>query len=418
MKDGIDPEWQELVFDPAQKGRFLGVGLIACVSVVATGCLLGFLTYRMIFWRRYYTRPLAENQYVVLIYNLLLADLQQAIAFLIYLVWVDRGRSQYYTAACYLQGWFIQTADPGSGLFILGIASHTAAVILRGRQLPYGVFCGCIIALWMFILMLGSIPVGMWGKNVFVVSEAGWCWLSPAHEDERLWGHYFWIFIAEFGTIVLYGLMTIYLRRRMQQSSAAMQTQQESLRRLNRVVIYMVIYPVVYVILSLPLAAGRMAVSRGVVPSKTYFAVAGSFMALSGAVDVIVYTITRRHLLLDSDGSIPTKPYSNQRNESRIPGTSISTIIAAGKGNKHKQGKFGSRFRTTESYQMDTIDSHGERDLSTDDIVSKMDREYDLMHQGVYQETTIEIVHEPAVGDRSEALMSATRKTKRNSGGL
>jgi G protein-coupled glucose receptor regulating Gpa2 len=170
----IDPEWQELVFDSAQKSRFLGVGLIACASAIATSGLIGFLSYRMIFWRRYYKRPLAENQYVVLIYNLLLADLQQAISFLICLVWVTSGKSEYHTAACYLQGWLIQTADPGSGLFILGIAIHTAAVILRGRQLPFGVFCGCIIGLWIFILMLGFIPVGMWGKDVFVVSEAGW----------------------------------------------------------------------------------------------------------------------------------------------------------------------------------------------------------------------------------------------------
>jgi G protein-coupled glucose receptor regulating Gpa2 C-term len=202
----------------------------------------------------------------------------------------------------------------------------------------------------------------------------------------------------------------------MQQSSAAIQNQQESLRRLNRVVIYMVIYPVAYVILSLPLAAGRMSVSRGIVPSKTYFAVAGAFMALSGCVDVIVYTVTRRHLLLDSDGSIPTQTYSYQRNDSKLPGTSVSTVIAAGKGKKPKRSKFGSRFRTTESFQMDTIDSGGDRDLSTDDIVMKVDRERGFIHTGVYQETTIEIVHEPAVEDGSESSISSMRKTKRNSG--
>lgn len=174
MSDGVDPEWQEMAFDAAQKDRFLGVGLVACASVIATTSLLSFLTYRMIFWRRYYKRPLAENQYVVLIYNLVLADLQQSLGFLICLVWTSQGKSQYHTAACYLQGWFIQVADPGSGLFILAIAIHTIAVILRGRQLPYRVFCGCIVGLWTFILVLGFIPIGLWGKDSFVVSEAGW----------------------------------------------------------------------------------------------------------------------------------------------------------------------------------------------------------------------------------------------------
>lgn len=58
--------------------------------------------------------------------------------------------------------------------------------------------------------------------------------------------------------------------------------QQESLYRLNRVVIHMVIYPFVYLALSLPLAAGRMATTRGTPLSKKYFGVADCSMALSG----------------------------------------------------------------------------------------------------------------------------------------
>ncbi|KAH8703972.1 G protein-coupled glucose receptor regulating Gpa2-domain-containing protein [Talaromyces proteolyticus] len=423
-EDDIDPKYQELIFDSLQKGRFLGVGLIACMSAIATSGLLSFLTYRMIYWNRYYKRPLAENQYVVLIYNLLLADVQQAVGFLICLVWVSAGKSQYHRTACYLQGWLIQTADAGSGLFVLAIAIHTAAVVIRGRQLPNRIFCGVIIALWCFILVLGFIPVGLYGKNVFLVTEAGWCWLSPEYEHERLWGHYFWIFLAEFGTIILYTIMFIYLRRRMKKNSAALHNQQESLRRLNRVVTYMVIYPLAYVMLSLPLAAGRMSVTRNIVPSKTYFAVSGAFMALSGLVDVTVYTITRRHLLLVSDSSMAYNSNSYQRKGSHVPGTTVSTTIAANdsyNGSRSKRSKFGSRFRTQESHQMVTIDSLGDRDGSTDDIVVKADKGTELMQHAVYQETTIEITHEPA-GERSLESSPTVRpmrmqgQKKRNSG--
>ena len=121
--------------------------------------------------------------------------------------------------------------------------------------------------------------------------------MSPEHEDERLYGHYLWIFLSEFGTVVLYAIMFFYLRRRMSQAKFLRTGQQESLHRLNRVVIYMVIYPLTYLILSLPLAAGRMSTARGNSPSKTYFGVAGCLMALSGLMDVAVYTLTRRHLM-------------------------------------------------------------------------------------------------------------------------
>lgn len=62
--------------------------------------------------------------------------------------------------------------------------------------------------------------------------------------------------------------MFFYLRRQMKQAAAFRQNHQESLNRLNRVVVYMVIYPLVYVLLSLPLAEGRMSTARHVVPSK------------------------------------------------------------------------------------------------------------------------------------------------------
>ena len=72
------------------------------------------------------------------------------------------------------------TQDPGSGLFVLSIALHTGAVVLRGRQLPFNMFVYCVIGLWMFILVLGFIPVGLCGSKAFVISEANWACTSPS----------------------------------------------------------------------------------------------------------------------------------------------------------------------------------------------------------------------------------------------
>ncbi|GKZ17671.1 hypothetical protein AbraIFM66951_009653 [Aspergillus brasiliensis] len=372
----------------SDRAGFIAMGVIALFSFISALGLLSFLTYRFIFWRKYYKRPLAENQYVVLIYNLLLVDLQQATAFLICLHWVAKGHVYYPSAPCVLQGWWIQTGDPGSGLFVLAIALHTCAVVLRGRQLPYPIFVASVVALWLFIIILGLIPVGMFGSETFVISEAGWCWIGPDHETERLWVHYLWIFLAEFGTVVLYGLMFFYLRRRMKQSATLRQNHQENLKRLNRVVIYMVIYPLVYLLLSLPLAAGRMSTARKVIPSRQYFAVAGSLMALSGFVDVLVYTLTRRHLLLETELSTTDRMYNYT--ESNAYQTHITT------NRDGKKPRMGSRFRRGMGMQSinDTVNDN--RDSSTEDIVRKTDMELAELGHGVYQETTIEISHEPA----------------------
>ncbi|CAG8947513.1 unnamed protein product [Penicillium salamii] len=375
----------------SDRSLFIAMGIIALLSLVSSLFLLCFLTYRFVYWQRYYKNPLAKNQYVVLIYNLLLVDLQQAIAFLICLYWVSRGSVHYGEAACYLQGWWIMTADPGSGLFVLAIALHTGAIVMRGRQLSFRVFSWCVVGLWAFILALGFIPVGLYGEKVFVVSEANWCWLSPQYENERLWGHYIWIFISEFGTVALYAVMFFYLRRRMNQAKILRRGQQESLQRLNRVVIYMVVYPLLYLILSLPLAAGRMATARGDAPSKTYFGVAGCLMALSGFFDVMVYTLTRRHLLLDTEHSTTDHNYDNNTD------SQWQTNITTEGGSKprkfrSKGSRLGSRFQKSGNHV--DVKATSPFEDSTDDIVNKNDMEMSNFG-GVYQETTIEISHEP-----------------------
>ncbi|KAB8278555.1 G protein-coupled glucose receptor regulating Gpa2-domain-containing protein [Aspergillus minisclerotigenes] len=402
------------------RAGFIAMGVVALCSFIASFCLLSFLTYRFIFWKRYYKRPLAANQYVVLIYNLLLIDIQQATAFLLCLYWVSRGHVDYPSAACVLQGWWIQIGDPGSGLFIMAIAMHTGAVVLRGRQLPHRTFVCCVIGLWAFIIVLGLIPVGLFGSKTFVISEAGWvscntqqkqgqreyvltflifqCWLGPEHETERLWVHYLWIFLAEFGTVVFYGMLFFHLRRRMKQAAMLRQGHQESLKRLNRVVIYMVIYPIVYLVLSLPLAAGRMSTARHIVQSRGYFAVAGSLMALSGLVDVVVYTLTRRHLLLDTEISTSDKMYAYSN--SNAYQTHITTTTR-----ENKKPRMGSRLRRGLQTINDTINDGD----STEDLRKDGDMEMADLGHGVCQETTIEISHEPADPDEFHG-------NKRNSG--
>ncbi|KAJ5925027.1 hypothetical protein N7454_007666 [Penicillium verhagenii] len=404
----IARRWEFRDEDPlkgSDRSLFIAMGVIALCSLGSTLGLLSFLTYRFVYWQRYYKHPLAKNQYVVLIYNLLLVDFQQAIAFTISLYWVSRGSVHFGEAACYLQGWWIQTGDPGSGLFVLSIAFHTGFVVLRGRQLPFNIFVYVVISLWAFILILGFIPIGLYGSKAFVISEANWCWLSPEHESERLWGHYFWIFLSEFGTVVLYAIMFIYLRRRMAQAKMLRRGQQESLQRLNRVVVYMVIYPLVYLVMSLPLAAGRMASARGDAPSKTYFGVAGCLMAMSGAMDVAVYTLTRRHLLIDTEHSATDPNYDNTDSQWQ---TNITTN--AGRSRKaFKMGsKLGSKFRRSTVPDKESSTSPFEGG-STDDIVAKNDMELSNFG-GVYQETTIEISHEP-VSD-----IEAEERSARHSG--
>jgi hypothetical protein len=120
-------------------------------------------------------------------------------------------------------------------------------------------------------------------------------------------------------------------------------------------------------------------------------------MALSGLMDVIVYTVTRRHLITDTENSTTDRYYENTDSQWQ---TNITAT--GGNGSRSRKGGFrmGSRLGSKFRRSMPTVNEKEARNSpfenSTDDIVPKDDDVEMSNFGGVYQETTIEISHEPA----------------------
>jgi hypothetical protein len=153
----------------------VAVFVMAILSTVATFMLISFITYRLIFWRGSYQRYIGYNQYVVLIYNLVIADIQQSLAFLICAKWYADNKISANTAACFLQGFWLQVGDPASGIFVLAIAFHTFYLVALGKKLSYRVFVSIVVGLWVFVAILVIIPIAAHGRQVFTPSGA---WVS------------------------------------------------------------------------------------------------------------------------------------------------------------------------------------------------------------------------------------------------
>ncbi|OJJ42901.1 hypothetical protein ASPZODRAFT_1235751 [Penicilliopsis zonata CBS 506.65] len=381
-----------------QRHGLLAITIMALGSTLATVGLLIFITYRLIFWRKSFSRYIGYNQYIVLIYNLILADLQQSLAFLICLKWLKDNEIEADTAACFLQGLWLQIGDPGSGLFVFAIAVHTFLLVIWGHKLRYRMFVASIVGIWVFILILLLIPLATHGRDVFVPSTT-WCWINAKYEPMRLWTHYLWIFLAEFGTVCLYAIMFFQLRHRIAQSAILGSAHIESLKRLRRVVGYMVIYPIAYLILSLPLAAGRMALARGDSPSVLYFCVAGAMMTSSGMVDVTLYTLTRRSLIIDSEPS-DDRSYPRAYGERKGAATALS-VLSGGDPTSRRTEISAMRSHNMPEGDDDGDDNHSIRSTpprhgSTDRIVATPAVVELAPMTKVYQHTTIEITTEPA----------------------
>ena len=107
-----------------------------------------------------------------------------------------------------------------------------------------------------------------------------------------------------FGTIFVYS--TIYLTLRGQIRSHIMLSSNSlsplsrgavDTRDANRASRYMIIYPIIYVVCTLPLAAGRMAAMTGHTTPYWYLCLAGSAITSCGWLDVVLYAFTRRVLI-------------------------------------------------------------------------------------------------------------------------
>ena len=151
----------------------IAMGIIGLFSSVSTFSLFIFITWRMISWRKYYDHPIASNQIFVLIYNLLIADFQQALSFLFSFHWVSENRLVGPTNACFAQGWLIQIGDVSSGLWVLSIGVHTFVNLVMKKSIPMKAFVAWVISLWGFCLILTAVgPITH--KEDFFVPAGAW----------------------------------------------------------------------------------------------------------------------------------------------------------------------------------------------------------------------------------------------------
>jgi hypothetical protein len=269
-------------------------------AVSALGFLSFFLSTMLLFRLAYRlvrgTNKTRMNQFVILIFNLILADVQQSVAFMLNVQWLRRNAVAVGTSSCWAQGWFVSTGDLSSGLFTLAIAIHSYADIVHDYRLGHRTFLAAIVFLWIFDYMLAVIGVALHPADIYVRAGA-WCWLNNKYSSERLWLHYLWILIAEFATVIIYTSIFTIIRQRVASSFYDSETK----NRANHAAKLIIAYPIIYVICTLPLVIARLMTMADQTVTFVQLCVAGAMITSNGWLDVLLYSITRRALLFGAE---------------------------------------------------------------------------------------------------------------------
>ena len=267
------------------------------LSFTTSLALFLHLGRRLLTWTRKSSASSRINQFIILLFNLVLADIQQSIAFLLNVRWVSQNAIIVETSTCWAQGWFVSTGDLGSGIFTLAIAVHAFMDIIFDYRLGKRMFAIAIVALWTFNYVCAIIGLGMHPTD-FYARAGAWCWINTEYTNERLWLHYFWVIIAEFGTVIIYALVFLIIRRRVKES---FYTDSKTAIRARSAAKMIVVYPIVYVVCTLPLVKARLTSMAYQPVSFTELTIAGSMITSNGWLDVLLYTLTRRGALFGSD---------------------------------------------------------------------------------------------------------------------
>ncbi|TVY89899.1 hypothetical protein LAWI1_G006173 [Lachnellula willkommii] len=267
----------------------VAVSTFGLLSFLCSTSLFLYLTWRLISWHRNSAVKAPTNQFLFLIYNLLLADIQQGLAFLLNITALRNNAVLINTPICFAQGWFVSTGDLASSVFITTIAIHTFFSLVKDYRLPTRTFYCVVAADWVFVYLMAAIGPIMHGRGFYGRAKA-WCWISDEYSAERLWLHYFWIFICIGSTVVIYAFVLFWMRR-MSRSG------QISNNAAHGATPLMILYPLIYTICTAPLAAGRIASLTGADVSLGYFCLAGSLIACNGWLDVLLYASTRAEIV-------------------------------------------------------------------------------------------------------------------------
>ncbi|KAF6823307.1 integral membrane protein [Colletotrichum musicola] len=251
-----------------------------------------------------------HNPFPILVYNLLLADLMEAVAYGLSVYWVSADGIFAPSSVCWAQGWLGSTSNLAASLFLTTISVNTFLTVGLGYKPPPWTVYTCIAALWTFDFgvngagaIVTSINPAVPGESFFMRANV-WCWISSAYDPWRFWAHYLWVIISIVLTIGLYSFVffTLWRQKRscrhLPDKRASQASGLESDRgsnqgpRLSGYHPAFLVYPFVYVGCSVPLVVGRITSLLGIDLGIAYFAFAGSVLAANGLFNSILWTST------------------------------------------------------------------------------------------------------------------------------
>ncbi|KXJ91957.1 hypothetical protein Micbo1qcDRAFT_162020 [Microdochium bolleyi] len=239
-----------------------------------------------------------SNPFLILIYNLLVADAISALEFMLNLVWISSDGIFVPSAACELQGLAAGAGVIAPSIFLTVIAMHTYLVTVRGYKIEQRGMRWCLGFAWGVTLLMPMLGLAISrngeGKGGWYVRGDTWCSANDEWEKLRLYTEYAPVMLCIATTVGFYLLIGLSLLRRktLGRHMPSPSVTSESRRELSGHHPAFFVYPLIYLATMAPVGISRVLIMGGRELEAKYYFVSASILASQGFLNCLLWTVT------------------------------------------------------------------------------------------------------------------------------
>ncbi|KAI6007235.1 hypothetical protein EDD15DRAFT_2358377 [Pisolithus albus] len=290
-------------FDFGVRAGMTVIVVASAASAFAVGGVLLYIAYSAVTIQRNASRRWSTDTHIHYYFlNLMVSDLIQAVGGLLNIKWIVEA-SVYPCPFCTVQGFFKQVGDVGVALSTMAIALHMLQVLVLGWRSPPKFALLILAIIWLSILILVVVP-NVAQHNIYGPTGY-WCWIDGS-TAEQIGLDYMWMWLAAVLDIISYLLLVLVIKRAARAGGNSFRWWGKQERSVSHAVGSSVenvranqlfFYPLVYIIIVLPISAARFSKFSGHEVPFAVTAFADTLFASSGLFDTILYASTRPRLM-------------------------------------------------------------------------------------------------------------------------
>ncbi|KAF3767068.1 hypothetical protein M406DRAFT_328175 [Cryphonectria parasitica EP155] len=241
------------------------------------------------------------NSFLTLIHHLLVADMFQAMSFVLSLHWWRYDGIFVPSTACAAQGFFINLGSLSSSALLVAMSFNTLLTSVWGYKLTWRAVWFITASSWVFAFGVSFVNLGVARsfsarKEWYYARSKSLCWVNWKYASKYgIWLQNFWITLSIGVTIICYLWIFVswVCHKRLIRRGRWLRSESEP-RGLSSSGLHsaFLVYPVIFIICAGPILLVGLVAAGGTEITNTYLSFVSILSSVTGLLDAILWSTT------------------------------------------------------------------------------------------------------------------------------